>query len=470
MVHFHRWQRPIFSALSSVGLLLIISIVHAAQPGNPAWWDIEPCPDSFNRHQASSVDVVAKGLVVEQQVPGWERFCSLIPNPEEQRICFIMVENIFTQASDALSNAADSTAHAYAQRVATVSALELAKHVNLGGPVPAAPNDVADIAALSLQIKSHGDTADAKITRAVLHAEAALRTASNYRDGALPGSVGSLAALRAALFSLQGATAEFTHCHNNLAAWIGAVRAIGFGNWFPPLPPGCGGPMCEGDQEELPLIHEYQSPRAENVFRETPIVIDIDQLPSEYVERTREQDEYDGVATVSRKILSGYYLPQIPLSEGFFIPHPLTLVEWVPAGTLTGVVSIGQSAQIRYAYGRIMLHGAGIDLYYIDADRLGNPLPGAKWSLCVNGGSVYHRCRLDFVTTGSPDEIARGERKSAYWLITSSHGIPNPATGQPVQQMSGFVVQMIKTAEAPRGRCWEWNEQRRQYLGRLGCE
>ena len=475
-----RWCSRPLALLFSISFPL--TALADRMPGGPEWWDVTACDTQGNQLVAALISFSTAHQAVVSNIPGWRRFCSELRDPVEAVTCMMAVDAIEENTLLALEKGFKAVERNGYQGLKTSSVIAYARTNNIGGQaLPANAFHIAQLTKLALKVHREGVAVSAQASLMVGASEHTHVIAQ--RIAILPNAINLTNIVRMNSAGFAESANQLSACYIRIVTDILTKAAVGLGGWGQlPGPGPVGG--SEGDTLPGFLLEGPFTPQAKTYFRANPIVFDLDRYDSYLTQGTRlerhEHSEYFG--KVYRQAMTFYRNTHAELDEDLYVPDPLTLlpVLYAPRGTpiVLWPISVGSDPWIGLVGGNIVIGAGQLDIFHIEADEQCNPLPGAIWGILAQIPWYYppyiYRGGLgvlELETTGSPDEIARGEKRSMNKVFRSTSGIIDPETGAhvPGEDFAGYCVRFEKTVERPEHTCWTWDESQQRYLWPFGC-
>lgn len=440
-------------------------------PGGPEWWG-SVCSDQNNQLYAALAAAESALNLTISSLPSWQRSCLDLIEPDAVAICLAEVESIEISTLAAKFSVEPIGSSVASAEFNTNEAVVYAKAKNIGGQAqPANPLELVMLTGINVKVANSASVVAAQGALMVGAAERAYQSAIGIRlvipDTEVKTNTGRIVAGTLA----QTGNAVCT-CYLQVVMDILVKAAFGFGNGFQ-FPGGPGpGDSDTSDSTWVPA-HPLSTPQARAYYWSNPMVMDLSTIDPYLLEGSRV--EY-GDGHVHRSWISAYVLPRVVLSEDIIGREPFTLLPITLARAGTPIVverqTIEGSARVDVYPDRIALIGGVFDLFYRMTDAEGNPLD-EKWVRDESEESTpwFKQTPAGIRTTGSPEQIARGEMASKYMEIRASNGIVDPLTGEdvPGERWSGYWLHIRAPYERPQHPCWEWSESQQKYVWPLGC-
>lgn len=455
-------------------------VVGRPAPGQPGFWRQVPCEDQADSEQSERASLFTQLVQFSGEVPAYRQLCDVyLESPRDFAACQGRLTT--AQESVALAGIKVLTAAVLTEylKEVTLEAMREADQIGLGGAVIPQVTDAIYLAILNTLAGNFGIAASTQANQAMAALTAAVQSVRG--DPVLEPVNRHLSAILG-LFagSWRAEHNGLVQCYYRIVKWITQNAAIGFAirlNFgLGPGPGPLAAPLgvafaSSGSAQPKALIPPSSSvvydgpynPRSVQTAIANPIVVNIDQLPPHLQDLTLYEEPFDygywpPYPYRQRFILAGYDSPAPweRLGRDVIGPEPFTLFPIVIASADTLVEDV--------------LYPAGRYMVWQETDAYGTPLSG-DFATCLAGkplplppGRYFLRyCPFGFPSTGTPDQITAGMVFSRYYTIYTGDGIIGPSTGEPLEDWSGFTLQVHKRAEGPL-RCHSWSVAQQRWV------
>ena len=421
-------------------------------PGGPGFWNAIFCRGDAILETSYHVLLMGGFRKFERAVPRFRAACANHSTPTTIAACLSRVNGALAEILSAKARVLSAKFQLHLLALHSAEAGLIARELDLGWA--AMPNivNVAELARLKTQALALRDAADTQATQSLEHLSRAMHILDG--DFFLSFAWGAAIALNERAINWHQNFRSLTWCFYSVVHWIANAAALGAAIrlWLLGGGAGPGGidPPGEGPPIQTVLHYGPLNPRALEVARRNPIVVDIDAMPPQHQLLTRSVQQ--GVPDVTRVIHFGYDRPsrEEVLQHDIWGPEPFTLLPMIIAARGTPL--------------RNLLF-VPVEVLHGDTDPSGDPpTPGL---LCLTHGPrtpSYPYCSFGMPTTGTPAQIAAGVVFSRYVFISAYDGIVDPTTGEHLEPFSGYFVQLRKRAEGPSSPCYVWSSSAEQWV------
>lgn len=439
----------------------------AGNPGNAGFFGLPLCVAQSNTETAAH-GAFTIGIQLSQifHLSGWRAACNAIPEPASLQQCNALLNTIVANLNNAVIRV--NSAHFFAElaRTRTQEAQQIAVQLGLGA-IRRAANwaDAQRLIEIAFQVEGFGRYGrnQAAIATGLVGEAVALTWFHPTLTAARPILAGH--STTAGLY--LAAHGNLAHCLERVAWFIAMGGALGFGlGLFGGGGGGGGGPgpaaVGPGADPKFfdggELLYGPLLPHAWAVQPDDVLVVDVAALTTLQTAMSRRESG----AIVSHEMFAGYELPadDATTAGDIIVPEPLTglPIVAVPAGSPVVLGSGGAGGDPQfvatgvYDGGMVRLGGAGRSLVFQEIDEDLQPM-SPLWAVCEGVELMY--CPLGMQTTQPPDVV--GTQLSRWWRIWSTGGTVDPRTGDVVDPMVGFVLNLRAPAEGPSSHCYVWD-------------
>lgn len=450
----------------------------AAWAGGAMWWARQLCPQQQQNFMVANVVAMFVLAMLEAEYDAGIPLCQAIQVPAQSQACSTAAGN----AAFAIAFTAMPSTQAAAQ-LATLSTVladqvrNMGAAAGLGRPAPNAWPIFAPATALTMLSVGQASLAMAsRATTAVITSAAIVHPFTQL----WPARDFALTTVHMRMLQHREQLHFLILCLQNVVRWIAVAGLIGFvvvlvaaaadeddsGREtlasrqqtvhrldpqlvMQPDVQGVGPVVLDGTYT---VLSGPSLPMANQHAAAAPLVFDITMFPSYLADATYAM--FDG--RTSRSLLFGYADPQRTLDADVWGLDELTSLPVLlaaagtPVAVEVGYVPPSGVPELVVEGGVVRARGVWFDLAGQEIDAQGNPI-ALPW-VCA---SLSNLCTMSIDTTGSPAQIAAGERTTRRWKIMATSSIVDLETGVPFEQAAGYVVTMSGMRERPTDPCYD---------------